>query len=91
MFNTTDTNTVEQDKKCQPCWYIVSINYTFSVRLITLDEGTKSVIVLEHTIPHLFRKEIEFENIQGYDDLKDIVRRGLDAEHNYNLLFTGST
>jgi hypothetical protein len=37
----------------------------------------------------LFRKEIEFNNIQGYDDLKDIVRRALDAEDNYNLLFIG--
>jgi len=34
----------------------------------------------------LFRKEIEFNNIQGYDDIKDIVRRALDAEDNYNLL-----
>jgi hypothetical protein len=34
----------------------------------------------------LFRKEVEFENIQGYDDLKDIVRRALDAEDNYKLL-----
>jgi len=23
----------------------------------------------------LFRKDIEFKNIQGYDDIKDIVRR----------------
>jgi MoxR-like ATPase len=37
----------------------------------------------------LFRKEIEFNNIQGYDDIKDIVRRVLDAEENYNLLFVG--
>jgi len=37
----------------------------------------------------LFRKEVEFENIQGYDDLKDIVGRALDAEDNYNLLFIG--
>ena len=37
----------------------------------------------------LFRKEIEFENILGYDDIKDIVKRALDAEDNYNLLFTG--
>jgi MoxR-like ATPase len=37
----------------------------------------------------LFRNEIEFNNIQGYDDLKDIVRRALDAEDNYNLLFVG--
>jgi len=37
----------------------------------------------------LFRKEIGFENIQGYDDLKDIVRRALDAGDNYNLLFIG--
>jgi MoxR-like ATPase len=35
----------------------------------------------------LFRKEIGFENIQGYDDIKDIVKRALDAEDNYNLLF----
>ena len=37
----------------------------------------------------LFRKEIEFNSIQGYDDIKDIVRRALDAEDNYNLLFIG--
>jgi hypothetical protein len=37
----------------------------------------------------LFRKEIEFNNIQGYDDIKDIVKRALDAEDNYNLLFIG--
>jgi Holliday junction DNA helicase RuvB len=35
------------------------------------------------------RKEIGFENIQGYDDLKDIVRRALDADDNYNFLVTG--
>src|SRR5215831_17240527 len=38
----------------------------------------------------LFRKEIGFENIHGYDDIKDIVRRVLDAEDNYNLLFIGT-
>jgi MoxR-like ATPase len=37
----------------------------------------------------LFRREIGFENIHGYDDLKDIVTRSLDAEDNYNLLFIG--
>jgi hypothetical protein len=37
----------------------------------------------------LFRKEIEFNKIQGYDDIKDIVRRVLDAEDNYNLLLIG--
>jgi Holliday junction DNA helicase RuvB len=40
-------------------------------------------------ILNLFRKEIGFENIQGYDDIKDIVRRALDAEDNFNLLFIG--
>jgi hypothetical protein len=38
----------------------------------------------------LFRKEIGFENIQGYDDIKNIVKHALDAEDNYNLLFVGS-
>lgn len=37
----------------------------------------------------LFRKEIEFNNIQGYDDIKDLVKRALYAEDNYNLLFIG--
>jgi Holliday junction DNA helicase RuvB len=37
----------------------------------------------------LFRKHIEFYNIHGYDDIKDVVRRALDAEDNYNLLFIG--
>src|SRR5215467_16399168 len=38
----------------------------------------------ENMILDLFRKEVEFENIHGYDDIKDLVRRALDA---YNLLF----
>jgi DNA polymerase III delta prime subunit len=38
---------------------------------------------------HLFHKEVEFGNIEGYDDLKHIVRRALDSEDNYNLLFIG--
>jgi replication-associated recombination protein RarA len=37
----------------------------------------------------LFRKEIEFDNIHGYDKVKDIVRRTLEAEGKYNLLFIG--
>jgi DNA polymerase III delta prime subunit len=37
----------------------------------------------------LFRKEIEFGNIHGYHDIKDIVKRALDTEDNYNLLFVG--
>jgi hypothetical protein len=28
----------------------------------------------------LFRHEVEFKNIQGYDDIKDVVTRALDAE-----------
>jgi DNA polymerase III delta prime subunit len=43
----------------------------------------------ENMILDLFRKEVEFESIQGYDDIKDIVKRALDAEDNYNLLFIG--
>jgi hypothetical protein len=38
---------------------------------------------------YIRRKDIGFDNIQGYDDLKDTVRRALDAEDNYNLLFIG--
>jgi hypothetical protein len=38
---------------------------------------------------HLFHKEAEFGNIEGYDDIKDIARRALWAEDNYNLLFIG--
>ena len=38
----------------------------------------------------LFRKNNEFYTIHGYDDIKDIVRRALDAEGNYNLLFIGA-
>src|SRR5215469_14597570 len=30
-----------------------------------------------------------FGKIQGYEDIKDIVRRALDSDENYNLLFIG--
>ena len=38
---------------------------------------------------HLFHKEVEFGNIVGYDDIKGIVRRALNSDENYNLLFCG--
>jgi hypothetical protein len=31
----------------------------------------------------------DFKNISGYEDLKEIVKRALDSEENYNLLFVG--
>jgi len=34
-------------------------------------------------------KQTGFDNIQGYGDIKDIVKRALDSEDNYNLLFIG--
>jgi replication-associated recombination protein RarA len=42
---------------------------------------------------HLFKSStsaVTFSKIQGYWDLKDIVRRALDSEENYNLLFIGA-
>src|SRR5262252_3908350 len=38
---------------------------------------------------HLFHKEVDFGNIEGYDDIKDLVRRALSSEENYNLLLCG--
>jgi hypothetical protein len=38
---------------------------------------------------HLLHKEVEFGNIEGYDDIKDLVRRALDSNENYNLLLCG--
>ena len=37
----------------------------------------------------LFRKDVGFDNIQGYDDIKNIVRRTLSSEENYNLVLCG--
>jgi hypothetical protein len=37
----------------------------------------------------LFRKDIGFNNIQGYDDIKNIVRRAFSSQENYNLLLCG--
>ena len=37
------------------------------------------------------QKSTAFDNIQGYDDIKEIVRRALDSEDSYNLLFVGPT
>jgi replication-associated recombination protein RarA len=38
---------------------------------------------------HLFQKEVAFGNIVGYNDIKHIVKRALDTQDNYNLLFCG--
>jgi Holliday junction DNA helicase RuvB len=42
---------------------------------------------------HLFNKSSSaagFAKIQGYEDIKDIVRRALESDENYNLLFVGT-
>jgi len=38
---------------------------------------------------HLFHEEVEFGNIAGYEDIKDLVRHALDSDENYNLLLCG--
>ena len=40
---------------------------------------------------HLFgsSNKTAFDNIIGYDDLKEIVNRALSSDENYNLLFVG--
>jgi DNA polymerase III delta prime subunit len=40
---------------------------------------------------HLFRHRAreDFGDIEGYDDLKDVIRRALDCEHNINILLSG--
>jgi hypothetical protein len=38
---------------------------------------------------HLLHKEFEFGNKQGYDDIKNPVRRALTSDEIYNLLFAG--
>jgi len=38
---------------------------------------------------YLLHKHDTFNKVQGYDDLKEIVSRALDAEDNYNLLLIG--
>ena len=40
---------------------------------------------------HLFgsSNKTAFDNIIGYDDLKEIVNRTLSSDENYNLLFIG--
>ncbi len=40
-------------------------------------------------IPDLFCNEVEFKNLHGYDDIKDVVRRAIEAKDSYNLLFVG--
>src|SRR5262249_7646822 len=34
-------------------------------------------------------KQTGFDSIQGYDDIKNIVRRALDSDENYNPLLCG--
>ncbi|MGC2570569.1 MAG: hypothetical protein WA364_03585 [Candidatus Nitrosopolaris sp.] len=42
---------------------------------------------------HLFKSSTAaagFAKIQGYEDVKDIARRTLESDENYNLLFIGA-
>src|SRR5215831_4192200 len=38
---------------------------------------------------HLFHKEVKFGNVEGYEDIKDLVSRVLSSDENYNLLLCG--
>ena len=38
---------------------------------------------------HFLKHKDDFSDIQAYDDIKDIVKRALDSEYSYNLLFIG--
>ena len=41
--------------------------------------------------PSLFKLQgSQFSSIQGYDDIKDIVRRALDSDESFNVLFCGT-
>ncbi|MGC2685071.1 MAG: ATP-binding protein [Candidatus Nitrosopolaris sp.] len=43
--------------------------------------------------PSLFKhqaSQLQFQGIQGYDDIKDIVRRALDSDQSFNLLLIGA-
>ena len=37
----------------------------------------------------VFHKGVEFGNIEGYDDIKNLVNRALNSDENYNLLLCG--
>jgi replication-associated recombination protein RarA len=56
--------------------------------MMILDLFRKHVIDID-LFPRLNGDEVGFANIQGYGDIKDIVRRALDVEENYSLLFVG--
>ena len=52
----------------------------------------QSNVLVVHFL-HLFNKSSSaaaFAKIQGYEDIKDIVRRVLESDENYNLLFVGT-
>jgi hypothetical protein len=38
----------------------------------------------------LFHKEVEFGNIEGYDDIKDLVSRALDSDEQPPIRFGNS-
>ena len=35
------------------------------------------------------RSQLDFDSVQGYDDVKNIIRRALDSEESFNLLLWG--
>jgi FUN14 family protein len=51
--------------------------------------GGRSSEIMRFLQLHLFHKDVKFGNIEGYDDIKDLVRRALDSDENYNLLLCG--
>jgi hypothetical protein len=42
---------------------------------------------LKHLWP--YKTVDKFQNIEGYDDVKEIISRALDTDENYNLLLCG--
>jgi len=43
-----------------------------------------------HNLLNIEKKQTTFDKIQGYDDIKEIVKRALNGSDTYNLIFIGS-
>jgi hypothetical protein len=49
MFKTTDTYTLKQDKKCQPCWYIVLSIMSGSGTITLLQQISHCILSVEES------------------------------------------
>ena len=93
MFKTTAIDTLKQDKKCQPCWYIILSTMSGST---TVNDDTDTTVVMKTGLArHGFEVETFVDSKSALQNFKpgmydllllDVLMKGIDGFELYDKM-----